>query len=110
MTTEAGSDGRPRTSAALFGLLSDETRLQIVRVLYRDDRIRSNEPGLTFSALFERVDVDDSGRFNYHLRRLHGPLVETRGDRYVLTALGTRLGALVVDEPISGSDVEAPSR
>ncbi|WP_254863514.1 winged helix-turn-helix domain-containing protein [Halovivax gelatinilyticus] len=109
MTIETRPDP-PQSQTALFELLSDETRLAIVRELYRHERTNPAAPGISFSSLGKRLDVDDSGRFNYHLRRLRGSLVEKRGDRYVLTTLGIRLGAFVVDEPVSLSVFDGSSR
>lgn len=86
-----------RTSEALvdlartFDLLSDETRLAVVRELAAADA----EP-LRFSELRCRVGAADGGRFNYHLRRLRGSLVEQVDEGYVLTAVGRRAAAMVV--------------
>lgn len=98
MATDAPAAETAPSPAVLFDLLSDETRLAIVRTLYRYGRDHPDEPGLSFSALGDRLEVDDSGRFNYHLRRLRGPLVEKRDGGYALTPLGIRLGAFVVAE------------
>lgn len=107
MPTDARAAEASPSPAVLFDLLSDETRLAIVRTLYRCGRDHPDEPGLSFSALGDRLEVDDSGRFNYHLRRLRGPLVEKRGDRYALTPLGYRLGAFVVAESSADRAVES---
>ena len=95
----------PDDVAGVFDLLSDETRLRIVRELYRHAQCEPGDPGLGFSALGKRVDVDDTGRFNYHLRRLRGPLVEKRDQGYVLTPLGYALGPLVLEGTPGGGSV-----
>jgi len=46
---------------------------------------------LSFSALRDRVDVRDSGRFNYHLGELRGRFVEKGEDGYTLRYAGTRV-------------------
>lgn len=91
----AGSD--PREAAGLFELLSDETRIRIVAELYRQWQPTPESPCLPFSTLHGRIG-GDSGRFNYHLRRLRDGLVDKRSDGYALTPLGIRLGQLVVDD------------
>lgn len=90
-TEQSGSD-----PTAVFDLLSDETRLEIVTALDRARR-DSDADGLRFSTLRERVGAVDSGRFNYHLRKLRGTLVRKDGDCYVLTPTGVRMAATVMD-------------
>jgi len=76
-------------TAATFSLLSDETRVRIVRAL-------ADAPdGLRFSELRSRADVRDAGRFNYHLEKLCGRLVEKSGETYVLTAAGADVADLL---------------
>lgn len=82
----ADGGGEPST---LFALLSDEIRVGIVRELARADG------ALSFSELRSSVGVADSGRFNYHLKRLRGKLVEKTADGYVLTASGVRAAGAV---------------
>lgn len=81
----------------VFELLGNDIRLRIVRELC------TAEPGcaVPFSRLRERVGVRDSGKFNYHLGRLRGPLVEKREDGYALTAAGRAVGALCGEEPVA---------
>lgn len=85
--------------AALFDLLSDETRLRIVSALAAYEHAHPNEPTIRFAALRERVDARDSGRFNYHLRKLDGILVEKSDDGYSLTPVGRQIVATVSDLP-----------
>ncbi|KTG08188.1 hypothetical protein AUR64_01035 [Haloprofundus marisrubri] len=73
-----------------FSLLADETRLAILRELSGVD-----EP-LGFSALRERVGVRDSGKFNYHLKKLLDSFVRRSDEGYELTLAGTQVvGALL---------------
>ncbi|MFB6175614.1 MAG: hypothetical protein ABEI99_00435 [Halobaculum sp.] len=81
---------------AVFDLLSDETRLAIVTELDRARR-DGEADGLRFSTLRGRVGAADSGRFNYHLKKLRGTLVRKDGDHYVLTPTGVRMAATVTD-------------
>lgn len=72
-----------------FSVLADETRLAILQELWWADG------PLPFSDLRERVGADDSGRFNYHLKKLTGLLVDRTDDGYELEAAAIRvLGAV----------------
>lgn len=57
----------------IFGLLSNEVRVEILRVLNETAGRTSS-----FSSLFDQVDVADSGNFNYHLSRLIGSFVQKK--------------------------------
>jgi DNA-binding transcriptional ArsR family regulator len=82
---EATSEGL--TAEDAFGLLGNELRAEIMRVLGE-----SPHEGLSFSELRTRVDEGvDSGQFNYHLQKLVGPFVENTDDGYVLRAPGLAL-------------------
>lgn len=94
--TGAGSEADPEL-AKVFGLLSDETRLDIVRALAERNFEESGRPCLSFSELRDRVGVRDAGRFNYHLAQLRGSLVEKTPEGYALTDRGVTVGALVLD-------------
>lgn len=85
-----------------FRALGDETRIRILRVLGAVD-----EP-LSFSEILARVDVDDSGRFNYHLNELRGRYVEKTDDGYVSTRAGLRVTAAVVASAYAEGDVVGP--
>jgi hypothetical protein len=87
--TDGRSDG-PTLQASIGSLLADETRIDILRELYAVTADEGGD-GLSFSTLRRRVDVSDSGRFNYHLDQLSGQLVTKTDDRYTLTRVGERL-------------------
>jgi DNA-binding HxlR family transcriptional regulator len=83
------AQSEPTLSAtAAFELLSDETRIGIVRELSRSGKLR-------FSTLRERVGTEDSGQFNYHLERLRGGLVRKTDGGYELTRAGRALAEVV---------------
>jgi DNA-binding transcriptional ArsR family regulator len=92
MTTDS-----PRNLAAVFDLLSDGTRLAIVRALAEHRHDDPAHVALTFSELRERVGARDAGRFNYHLGKLRGVLVEKTDAGYRLTPRGVTAGALLLD-------------
>jgi hypothetical protein len=73
----------------IFGLLSDDNRVEILRALWNGD-----EP-MTFSELHDAVGIGDSGQFNYHLDKLVGQFV-TRGEAgYELTAAGGQINGAI---------------
>lgn len=95
----------PTATAGLFDLLSDETRVRIVAALYHHWQHAPDDPCLPFSALRERVDAADSGRFNYHLGRLRGVLVRECAEGYTLSPLGVCLGQFVAEDAPASLDV-----
>jgi hypothetical protein len=70
---------------AAFGAVADELRVSILRELW------DAEGPLAFSDLRDRLDVRDSGRFNYHLGKLRGRFVEQSDEGYKLRFAGRRL-------------------
>jgi DNA-binding HxlR family transcriptional regulator len=74
-----------------FALLGNEIRIDIIRALGE-----TPDDSLSFSALRSRVDVADSGQFNYHLKALVGSFIRrTDEDEYELTHAGRRvIGAI----------------
>lgn len=80
-----------------FALLGNETRLEIVRALGENGT-------LSFSDLHDRVDVRDSGQFNYHLERLCDHFVAKSDEGYRLRRAGRR----VVEAILSGAVTATP--
>jgi DNA-binding transcriptional ArsR family regulator len=89
-----------------FDLLSDDTRAAILRELAAARRERPRNPGVSFSSLQERVDVRDSGRFNYHLGKLRGHLVWETEDGYTLSPVGQRAAGSL----LAGAYSDPPDR
>lgn len=87
------------SAADSFDLLSDETRVEIVRLL-GDNRTREPDTRgfvplgderpsrLSYSTIKDRLDIRDNGRLNYHLSQLRGPFLTEVGGGYQLTWLG----------------------
>ncbi|MEF8859867.1 MAG: hypothetical protein V5A38_13250 [Halolamina sp.] len=67
-------------SADAFALVSDDTRVAILRALHELDT------PVAFSALYEQLAVGDSAHFNYHLSELRPQFVTKTADGYELTA------------------------
>ncbi|MBX0324154.1 helix-turn-helix domain-containing protein [Halomicroarcula sp. F13] len=82
-----------------FAVLGDETRIGILRAL------GAAEEPLSFSELRERVGVDDSGQFNYHLEKVVGHFVAKSDEGYTLRRSGRR----VVEAVLSGAVTETPA-
>lgn len=80
------------SSADVFELLGQETRLSILRALLAARR-DSDDPHLSFTELKDAAGVRDTGRFNYHLGELLGTLVVDTEDGYRLSSFGFRLFA-----------------
>ncbi len=74
---------------AVFTLLSDDNRVDILRALWDSGRV------LTFSELHDAVDIRDSGQFNYHLNKLVGKFVTKTDEGYELTAAGTQINGAI---------------
>jgi len=88
--------------ASAFSLLGDATRLEIVSALHE---LPAGE-ATAFSALYEQVEVRDTGQFNYHLDRLVPHFVRKSEDGYSLTQRGSRVARAVT----AGSYTESPER
>lgn len=108
-TDESGSPVEERTAgeraSEAFGVLGNETRLNILVALWEEVEPFEDEDSVSFSALRERVGTRDSGQFNYHLEKLVGHFVESREDGYALTGPGLTF----VRSMIAGAGIESPT-
>ena len=97
-----------RDSLDVFSLLSDETRLNILLTL--GNATTAQEPStFSFNDFWHAVDIDDSGRFNYHLDKLRGSLI-TKGEAgYQLTYPGILVYKLVESGSFSSHDPRRPT-
>lgn len=73
-----------------FDLLSHETRYEILTIL------NDSETPLSFSGIYEQADIGDSGKFNYHLKKLLGAFVLDTDDGYELSRAGKRVVGAVL--------------
>jgi hypothetical protein len=99
MTDEGGET----SIDAAFSLVADETRVDILQELW--DGHREREAPLSFSTLRERVDIRDSGRFNYHLGKLTPRFVRDTEAGYELTHAGKQIIGAVVSGTYTDTDV-----
>lgn len=95
---EPGADGADVERA--FWLLSDETRIVILRALWAAD-----EDTVSFSELREAVGNPNSGQFNYHLGKLADHFVSKVEGGYELTQAGRE----VVRAVLAGSITDQPT-
>ncbi|PSP27211.1 ArsR family transcriptional regulator [Halobacteriales archaeon QH_2_65_14] len=110
--TDEGTTIERTSPEAVFELLADDTRVEILRRLGE-----TPDATVSFSDLHERVGTVDSGHFNYHLKKLQGSLVRKTDDGYELTHAGRQIigaihaGTYTADatvEPVS-TGVECPT-
>jgi hypothetical protein len=65
-----------------FSILGNDTRLSVLLELARVASERGPGATVSFSELQQRVEVDDSGRFNYHLGQLSDDFIEKEDGEY----------------------------
>lgn len=103
MDTPSKRAGAEFDAADAFALLGDETRVAIVRAL-----AGSKHDPMSFADLRERVGVEDSGRFNYHLGKLVDTFVEKVDEGYRLTYAGSRVVGAVYEGAYAAGDEVGP--
>jgi hypothetical protein len=85
---DAGEDAETAgvEPAEAFGVIANETRLDILEALWR-----AEERPVSFSALHDEVDMRDSAQFNYHLQQLTDQFVTKTDDGYDLRHAGAQV-------------------
>lgn len=93
-----------------FALLGNETRVDILQVLW--DAFESGKGGnvVPYSELFGQVDYDDSDNFSYHLEKLTDPFVRQTGDGYELKQTGINVVRAVVSGTVTDDPAFGPTR
>lgn len=81
----------------VFPALADETRLEIIQVLWNAD-----EKPIPFSELHDMVSIRDSGQFNYHLDKLIGRFIQKTEDGYQLTQAGRNFNGAIASGMYTG--------
>ncbi|OYR45541.1 helix-turn-helix transcriptional regulator [Halorubrum sp. Eb13] len=89
-----------RTADEVFNLLADEIRLDNLRtVAYaQHEEKRTGIASLSFSNIYDRVDVDSTSKLSYHLGELTGVFLRKHNDGYAFTHAGEQLVRFVLAE------------
>lgn len=93
------SDGGTPAPDRAFWLLSDETRVAILRAVWE-----SSADTVSFTEIRERIGNPNSGHFNYYIDKLTGHFLSKGEDGYALTQAGRE----VVRAVLAGSLTERP--
>jgi hypothetical protein len=94
-------------AAAAFGVLADATRIAILRAFARaleGADVGSNDPfpALSFSEVYDRVDVDSTSQLSYHLEQLDGTYLRRTDDGWTFTFAGESIVRLVLSGAYAG--------
>ncbi len=75
-----------------IGALGNRSRLEILLALAEAERDRQEQwIRMTFTELYDAVDLESTSQFSYHLDRLVGPFVAEAADGYRLTYAGDKI-------------------
>lgn len=99
---EAAAGGASPKAVDAFKLLSNETRLGILLALWEAYDPHAEDNSVSYSAIFDRINVRDSGQFTYHLNKLVGQYIEQTSGGYKLRNSGLK----IVQTVISGAGLE----
>lgn len=89
MTSDDATERVDETVADAIGALDDRRRREILfALLEAERRTRTPRKTLSFTELYDAVDVDSTSQFSYHLKRLVGPFLAETPDGYHLTYSG----------------------
>lgn len=89
-----------RTASDAFRLLSDEIRLDILRavaVAQYEER-KQGLAALSFTEIYDRVDVENTSKLSYHLGELTGTFLRKRGEGYAFTHAGEQIVRFILAE------------
>ncbi|MFC7239026.1 ArsR family transcriptional regulator [Saliphagus sp. GCM10025317] len=85
-----------------FATLGNEIRLDIIRVLWRAGATYEYDDGsdavetVSYSELQTEIEIDDNGKFNYHLSKLAPHFVRRTDDGYRLSSAGKQIARTVI--------------
>ncbi|WP_135830552.1 ArsR/SmtB family transcription factor [Halorussus halobius] len=98
-----GEDVDPEAVADNLAALANPLRIRILLALAETRRPSWDHRGMSYSDLRSAVDVEDGGRFNYHVNELRDQFVRGEEGRYWLTTAGSRVVDEVYARTFSGS-------
>lgn len=110
--SERGEDATVPPDDA-FACLGNRTRVSILQALWADFESGRGDNALSYTELFERVPIEDSGNFTYHLEKLTGPFVRRTDAGYELKQTGINVvravvaGTVTVDVDVGPTEVDA---
>ena len=89
-----------RSADEIFGLLSDEIRLDILQTVARaqNEKKQTGIASLSFSDIYDRVEVDNTSKLSYHLGELTGTFLRKHDDGYAFTHAGEQMVRFVLAE------------
>lgn len=114
LASNAGAAGAHATDA--FATLGNDTRLAILLAIWEEYDPHRKDNAVSFSEIFDRVDYEDPGSFNYHLQELTGQFVRQHadGEGYELRVPGIRFiqaviaGAGVQNATLERAEIDQP--
>lgn len=93
---------RAQSADAVFALLSDESRVDILRAVAiaqnEEELPGDGETALSFSDIYERVDVDNTPKLSYHLGELAGTFLRKHENGYSFTHTGEQMVRFILAE------------
>ncbi|WP_336360318.1 ArsR/SmtB family transcription factor [Haladaptatus sp. ZSTT2] len=98
------TEGDRLTPAEAFSIIGNETRLEILQVLYEQQA----EPPMTFSELRKRIGMRDGSQFNYHLKKLEGPFIRKTDDGYAIRIAGCHVILTILEGTFTANPKIAP--
>ena len=96
MTREDTTERLDGDVAEAIGSLGDRRRLEILFALAEAERASGTMwKTLSFTELYDAVDLDSTSQFSYHLKRLVGPFLTETADGYHLTYGGAKIARAI---------------
>lgn len=102
------SNGDTVSPDEAFALLGNGTRVGILQALWDTFESGRGDNALSYSELFEQVDITDSGNFSYHLEKLTGPFVRSTEEGYELKQTGINVVRAVVAGTVTTDSAFGP--
>lgn len=105
MPTDADDGDTSLAPDEAFGLLGNDTRVDILQTLWDEFESGRGDNTVSYSELFDQVDYHDSGNFSYHLEKLTGPFIRQTAEGYELKQTGIN----VVRAVVTGTVIDDPA-
>lgn len=93
---EAAAESAGADAIEAFEIVGNGTRVAILLALWEAYDPYAETNAVTFSELRKRIDIRDSGQFNYHLGKLDGPFVKKTDRGYELNPVGLQIVQTVI--------------